>query len=228
MQRDAILQRVIDKINAKTYLEIGVQRGKNFYAIKAPKKIAVDPHFMIGIQRRLKHPLGIFNSSFFEMTSDQFFIERAFKILGQSQIDVAFIDGLHTYDQSLKDFFYCANYLSANGLILFHDCNPLSEAAAASVSSPSEMREKFSDAGPAWNGDVWKTIVHIRTLPEWQVFVLDCDNGVGIALKRPNPDRLFYSPSAIEQLEYWHLEENREHFLNLKQPVYLDEFIHTL
>src|SRR5277367_6369165 len=129
MQRNTIIQRVINKMEAKVYLEIGVQRGKNFYAIRAPKKIAVDPHFMIGIMRRLRNPLSFFNSSFFEMKSDQFFDEQAAGILSRNKIDVAFIDGLHTYAQSLKDFLNCALHLSSNGVILFHDCNPLSEAA---------------------------------------------------------------------------------------------------
>jgi len=228
MQRDTIIQRVINKMGATVYLEIGVQRGKNFYAIKAPKKIAVDPHFMIGIMRQVKNPLSFFNSSFFEMTSDQFFNAHAVRALNRNKIDVAFIDGLHTYAQSLKDFLNCALHLSSNGVILFHDCNPLSEAAAASVNSPGEMKEKFLNAGPAWNGDVWKTILHIRTLPDWQVFVLDCDNGVGIAIKKPNQNRLNYDIAQINAMDYHHFEENREEILGLKPPAYLDGFLSAL
>jgi hypothetical protein len=225
MQRHTIIQKVINKIQAKVYLEIGVQRGKNFYSITAAKKVAVDPHFMIGVMRRLKNPLAFFNSSFFEVTSDQFFEDNAALLFKHDKIDVAFIDGLHTYGQSLRDFFNCARHLSTKGVILFHDCNPDTESAAAPVNSPTEMREKFSNAGPAWNGDVWKTITHIRTLPDWQVFVLDCDNGIGIAVKKPNQNRLSYDSSQIEGMEYHDLAANRESFLGLKKPEYLDEFL---
>lgn len=34
---------------------------------------------------------------------------------------------------------------------------------------------------PPWSGDVWKSIVHLRSIrPDLRVAVLDCDSGVGI------------------------------------------------
>lgn len=229
MDRAFIIQSCIDKISAKHYLEIGVQRGKNFFKIKADQKTAVDPNFMIGIKRRVLNLKSWLTSDFNEMTSTDFFKKTAPQKLANLKIDVAFIDGLHTYEQTLEDFLNCSKYLSEGGLILFHDCNPTSLEAAAPLNSPTEKMQKFPGKNAEWNGDVWKTFVHIRSLmPEWQAFVLDCDYGVGVAVKRKNEKPLNYTRFQIEKMNYSDLEANREVFLGLKPPSYLNEFLASL
>lgn len=229
MKKELIIQLIIDKINAVTYLEIGVQRGKNFFAVKAPKKIAIDPNFMLGIQRTISHLIDYWRSNFFEMTSDDFFRTKAAGFFGKTKIDVAFIDGLHTYENSLADFENCLNYLSPNGIILFHDCNPASREAAEYAHSPQEIQQRFPGRNAEWNGDVWKTIVHIRSLyPDLEVCVLDCDFGVGIARRKKPSDPLSFSRDQITALTYADLEKNRDRFLNLKSPDYLRDLITSL
>jgi hypothetical protein len=210
-------------------LEIGVQRGKNFFKIMADRKTAVDPNFMIGIKRRVLNLKAWLTSDFNQMTSTDFFKNSASKKLSNKKIDVAFIDGLHTYEQTLEDFLNCCQYLSEGGLILFHDCNPTSFEAAAPLHSPTEKMQKFPGKNAEWNGDVWKTFVHIRSLmPEWQAFVLDCDYGVGIAVKRKNENPLSYTQAQIVKMDYADLEKNRELFLGLKPSSYLNEFLASL
>jgi len=229
MKKEEIIQRVVNKIKAKLYLEIGVQRGKNFYKIIAPEKIAIDPKFMIGYRRRLLGMRTFFTSTFFEMTSDQFFQTKADQVLNAKSIDVAFIDGLHTYEQSLMDFNNCLKYLSPNGVIFFHDCNPASLEAAEPASSPQEMMEKFSKKNSEWNGDVWKTIVHIRSVhPTLNVFVLDCDFGVGVASYGKPEEVLGFSPDEIKQMNYDYFNKNRAKLLNLKDPQYINDFLVSL
>jgi hypothetical protein len=229
MKKEFIIQAIVNKIRAKTYLEIGVQRGKNFFAINADNKIAVDPHFMFGIARRVKNITQLVKHSFNEMTSDDFFKARAPQLFASIKIDVAFIDGLHTYEQSLQDFKNCYHYLSDNGVILFHDCNPLSMEAAEKANSPQEIQQKYPGRTTEWNGDVWKTIVHLRSLyPELEVFVLDCDHGVGVARRKPNLSGLGFNEQRIQNLTYHDLEMNRNIFLNLKAPQFLHEFVATL
>jgi hypothetical protein len=230
MNRTQIINSIIKRMKARTYLEIGVQRGKNFYQIEAPAKIAVDPEFKIGLTRRLKNLPQVFNNRFFEKTSDTFFEKDASEVFKTHQLDVALIDGLHTYEQSLKDFENCLKYLSPNGVILFHDCNPLSkEAAEPAAKSPEDKLARFPHLNAEWTGDVWKTIVHIRSLfPQIEAFVFDCDFGVGVAKRSLSPKKLKLSASEIEKLSYEDLAERRTEFINLKQPGYLDEFINTL
>jgi hypothetical protein len=229
MNKQEIIQQTIDKIKGRLYLEIGVQRGKNFYKIRALRKIAIDPKFIIGYKRRLFNFLALLNSTFFEMTSNQFFEKKAGSILAKKKIDVAFIDGLHTYEQSLTDFNNCLKYLAPNGVILFHDCNPQSREAAEPVSSPQEMMNKFQRKNSEWNGDVWKTIVHLRTFhPDLKVFVLDCDFGIGIVTKGIPDIVLSYTQEQINKMEYDYFDKNRTELLNLKSPSYLNGFINSL
>ena len=230
MNRSEIIQSIIGKINAKTYLEIGVQRGKNFFTISAPRKIAVDPQFKIGIKRRLKNLRTFFNDHLFEMTSDRFFEQHA-GILKNKPLDVALIDGLHTYEQVMKDFENCLKHLSPTGFILFHDCNPVTREAAEYAHSPEEMLQKFPHAKSAeWNGDVWKAIVHIQSMyDDIEIFVLDCDYGVGVARRKKSPEKhVRYTPQQIQQLTYDDLERDRVKLLNLKPAEYWRSYVGTI
>jgi hypothetical protein len=229
MKREYFIQSAINKLKAKTYLEIGVHRGKNLFKISAPLKIAIDPNFIIGYGRLVKNFWDLFKCKFFQKTSDDFFIQDAGAILKDRSIDVAFIDGLHTYEQVLKDFENCLQYLSPQGVILFHDCNPTSEETAAFGYSPKEIMEKFPGKSSEWNGDVWKAIMHIRALyKNIEVFVLDCDYGIGVARFGKPQSSLYFTEEQIGALNYDDLEEHRSEFLNLKSSEYWNDFIKTL
>ncbi len=43
MKRSDLIQKIVGAVNARTYLEIGISGGKNFFRIKAKYKFAVDP-----------------------------------------------------------------------------------------------------------------------------------------------------------------------------------------
>lgn len=228
MRREVIIQAVIDRIHARTYLEIGVQRGKNFLAIKAKNKIAVDPKFIIGYLRRLKNIKQFLRHSFIEKESDLFFEEDAKRLL-KTGIDVAFIDGLHTYEQSLRDFDNCLKYLNSGGVIILHDCNPLWEGAGVKANSPEDARKIHSNKIMEWNGDVWKTIVYIRSqYKDLNVFVLDCDHGVGIVYRGVPESLLPFAHGEVANLTYEYFDSRRKELLNLKKPDYLQEFLTNL
>jgi hypothetical protein len=55
MNKETIIQEIINAISAQNYLEIGVEKGKHFFRIKAPDKVAVDPHFRIKTLLKLKN-----------------------------------------------------------------------------------------------------------------------------------------------------------------------------
>ena len=103
MNRLEVIQAIIDRKKAKTYLEIGVEGGDVFLKVEASQKIAVDPKILITMKSRfrsiLKNFSNIFNK-YYEMTSDVFFETKADGF--RSGFDVVFIDGLHTYEQSMS------------------------------------------------------------------------------------------------------------------------------
>ena len=231
IDRMYVIQEIIKKIRAKVYLEIGVREGECFLRIRAPKKIAVDPQMLISPKKKRKYYFknlsNIFNQ-YFETTSDDFFKDNHKSLKGHG-LDVVFIDGLHTYEQSLRDVQNALKYLKDDGVIIMHDCNPLSEAAAYPAQS-YQYAESLNIPGftGEWNGDTWKTIVYLRSSrKDLDVFVLDCDQGLGIIMKRKPESVLPYSLEAVGNLSYKDLESDRKNLLNLKSQEYFHEFLKT-
>ena len=227
MNRIKAVQRALDGRVRPVYLEIGVSRGFAFRRISADEKIAVDPAFKLSARSRRLADAKARATHYFETTSDAFFAkETAF--LEQHGIDVALIDGLHTYGQVVRDVENTLRYLRDDGVIVLHDCNP----ALALIARPAASQADFmaQQKGPlvigVWSGDVWKAIVYLRsTRHDLQVAVLKCDMGVGVVRKGFPESRLSYSAAQIEALNYADLAADRERLLNLKPPRYLGEFL---
>jgi len=230
MNRIDIVQQGIDHSSARNYLEVGVKKGKLFLNVKARKKLAVDPVLKIDAIRKLMYCLrnmsNIFNE-YYEMTSDHFFDTQVSRLAGLNKIDVAFIDGLHTYRQALVDVQNCRKYLRKKGVMRMHDCSPRSDVQA----SPADAREHVDDIGPdgktaGWSGDVWKTIVNLRSnRPDLEIFVLDCDHGIGV-ITFGKPDKMLQlTEEKIAAMSYQDLAENREQLINPKPPEYINKFL---
>ena len=128
------------------YVEIGVAEGKTFTLVDARRKIAIDPDFKYDWRSLAKE-----NESYYEITSDEFFATNDIVIDG-----VVYVDGFHTYDQSLRDINNCIERMSDRSIILVDDCSPGLEIEARELSSGEDP------FGTSWCGDVWKSIVHLR------------------------------------------------------------------
>ena len=222
----AVQQALESRVNP-VYLEIGVSKGQAFQRISADVKIAVDPAFRLSERTRELADAKARTTHYFETTSDAFF-ENETSFLEQHPIDVALIDGLHTYEQVVRDVEYTVRYLRDDGVIFLHDCNPAIEL----IGRRAESWEEFvaSQKGPLifgiWSGDVWKSIVYLRSMrDDLRVAVLKCDTGVGVVRKGSPESRLSYSPAQVEALTYADLAADRKRLLNLKPARYLDEFL---
>jgi hypothetical protein len=229
LDRIQIIQSLIRVTKAKNYLEIGVSKGNCFLKIKAGYKIAVDPSFGINFEKKLKwlfRNSANFNNHYFEQTSNDFFANNH-SLLKRKNPKVVLVDGLHTYEQALEDVFNSLKFLEEGGVIVMHDCNPLTEAAGYRGESPKQVKSLHLPGwNDVWNGDVWKAVVHLRSLnPELEVFVLDCDHGIGIVRKAPTTSRLNFDQAQIKNLSYADLNANRSQFLNLKPVEYFEEFV---
>ena len=145
----------------------------------------------------------------FREESDSFFMNE--ELLPKYKISVAFIDGLHTYEQSLKDARNCLRHLGNNGTIIFHDCNPQSEEA-----SSTQLPKKSIN----WNGDVWKTIYQLRTLNEYfDCFTIDTDQGLGVLKTKvviTEKILALLTPSeSVRALTYDDFDKDRKQFIGL-------------
>ena len=233
MNRIEAVQRALRGRRKPAYLEIGVSRGSAFRHIGADEKIAVDPAFKLSARSRRLAEVKARATHYFETTSDAFFANEA-DFLESRGIDVALIDGNHTYEQVVLDVENTLQYLRDDGVILLHDCNPTRASIACPATSFADFlaQNRWRDLLartlylPPWSGDVWKAIVHLRsTRKDLRITVLECDFGVGIVRKGLPESRLSYSPQEIEALSYQDLAADRERLLNLKPPRYLGEFL---
>jgi len=226
--RRHLIPYLAKKIKAKYYLEIGVKGGKTFLPVHALNKIAVDPAFRIKPQYRIKQSLKYppnFWAKYFECTSDIFFDLHANSTLTKELLDIAFIDGLHTAEQTYKDVVNTLPFLNKDGLIILHDCSPKSEAAAYPADSIEQVK-KINPPGfdGRWSGDVWKVVPMLKiNHPELFIFVIDHDSGIGIVSKKPLLPLSFYKSSEslpkqcndIESADYSLLDMTRKSLLNI-------------
>jgi hypothetical protein len=224
LNRKEVVQQLIDHKGFENYLEIGVFLGHVFFDINAKHKVAVDPNVKYSRFKLLKRSFKYNNSNLratsIKLTSDDFFAREAPKIYRNREIDICLVDGMHEYGFALRDVENTLRYLQKGGVIVMHDCNPQTKASNASY----EEWERSGFAG-MWNGDVWKTIVHLRSLRnDINVFVLDTDQGLGIVTFGNPESKLNFSAEQIKALSYEELEQNRREWLNLKGPDYFFEY----
>ena len=142
-------------LSAKNYLEVGVSHGSTFFGVDIPTKDAVDPKFQFDVKSKIK--AGI---QFHEVTSDDFFSKLDWSI----KYDLIYLDGLHTFEQTYRDFCNSLQHIHENSVILIDDTFP--NDVFSSIPNQrlcGELRKKFgTPAGGAWHGDVYKTVFAIH------------------------------------------------------------------
>ena len=230
IDRKFVIQTLLSQLKGGSYLEIGVELGQSLLPIQASQKQGVDPNPIVPVRDRLRMFMqNVFSRNkvhLHQMTSDDFFARRS-SILGDSKIDVALVDGLHTYEQAYKDVLNCLEVLSPSGIIIMHDCNPPSARIALRAHSHSEALKQFpADGDFRWCGDVWKAIVLLRSLhTELQTFVLDTDFGLGIVSRGAATSKLPYSRKEIEAMSFEDLAARRATLLDLRPATSFNEFL---
>jgi hypothetical protein len=145
-------------LRPRTYLEIGVDEGRAM-ALALPETLAigVDPSPCLEVE--LPASARVFGEC-----SDSFFarhdVGALFDGLG---IDLAFIDGLHLFEQALRDLANVGRHLAPGGCVVLHDTLPYSLVMA--------QRERTTQK---WTGDVWKVVECLRReRPDLSLVTLD-------------------------------------------------------
>lgn len=156
-----LLNLVHAAYHPRVYVEIGVAAGKSLaLARKCCRTIGIDP-VSAETGRLLYHsPENI--PLLYQMTSDDFFSTQTEEHCHVSHFDLAFIDGLHHFDQVLKDFINLEKKAGPHSVVLIHDCLPVNPIVAS------------RDATTAfWTGDVWKIIPCLREVrPDLDIVTL--------------------------------------------------------
>jgi len=191
MTRTQVINRIIRTKGYKTYLEIGVSTrnpaGYNWDEIQIESKDSVDPD-----------PAA---RATFPVTSDKFFAR-----LISRKYDLIFVDGLHVFRQVYRDITNALKWLSDDGTIVVHDCNPTMEII---------QRPKRHPATNLWCGDVWKAIMKLRMeRRDLTIYTVDTDFGCGVIHR--GCQTLFKparSSGSIDRYEFF--DANRREILNL-------------
>jgi hypothetical protein len=128
----------------KSYVEIGVQTGASLKLAQCIS-IGIDP------EPDISHALGSL-TKVYRATSDAFFARHNLikELMGQT-VDLAFIDGLHLFEQALKDFINIEKYSHSRTVICIHDCLPLDKFTS--------LRDRSTQF---WTGDPWKLVLILK------------------------------------------------------------------
>lgn len=200
MERPAVLQPMIDLFESPRYLEIGVSQGATFHALNARTKVAVDPRFQFAFQDASDAQSTVLHH---ECPSDEFFERFA----GQQQFDVIYIDGLHTYEQTLRDLLNCVAHLSQGGIIVIDDVRPDNYAASLNEVDCSALRHITGEAGGSWMGDVFKLVFFVQSFMQQFEYRCISDNHGQLVMWQQTrrrddvPDRLLSEISSYSYAE---------------------------
>ncbi|MCP9837862.1 class I SAM-dependent methyltransferase [Cyanobium sp. N.Huapi 1H5] len=153
------INTLLDAMEAPArYLEIGVETGFTFFAVSAAFKTAVDPEFLFDVPAAKAENS---NSEFHQITSDEFFATRH----SEENFDLVFLDGLHTWDQTYRDFCNTLLVTGSNSVIVLDDIFPSDVFSCNRDQVEGMMMRQFmtGDASNAWHGDTYKIIPLIQT-----------------------------------------------------------------
>ena len=202
--------RRIDKIarvnRAKRYLEVGVAKGHTFHLLDFPLMHAVDPRFKFDVNE-FKNSAR----SYFEIPSDAFFRDPP----DNKPYDVMFLDGLHTFEQTFRDFCASVAVSHPRSIWLIDDTIPSDEhSAMRDMGEALASREKAGGTGGAWHGDVYKCVFAIHDFfPNISYrTIVGSGNPQTIAIRLPRAD---FAPrwndlAAISALTYADFTFNRD------------------
>jgi len=157
MQRHELLNILLEQINTPRYLEIGVHKGETFHFIKAVERVAVDPDFKFDPNSpEFAHP----SARYFSCFSDVYF-ERHVDV--ERPFDVVFIDGLHTFEQTFRDFTNALRCTADHAIILLDDIAPSDFVEAAPMELYHKIQPIYAPHTTGWMGDVFKILFMLET-----------------------------------------------------------------
>jgi SAM-dependent methyltransferase len=214
VSRPGVINKFLALFDAPSYLEIGVSEGKTFFAVNAQRKVAVDPKFRFSVDQATKENACC---SFHEVASDIYFSDR---IRPSEVFQVIFLDGLHTFEQTLRDFTNAIRFLTPDGVIIIDDIVPNSyQSGLPDQLDSMKVKEFIGDLDHSWMGDTYKLVFFIEAFfPTFELRTIADNHGQGVVWRSNSVRRdiKIYSAKEIADLQF--LDIIKQHDIFRKRP----------
>jgi hypothetical protein len=200
MRAADIIQELLSLYEQPSYLEIGVETGSTFLPMRARRKVAVDPVFRFNVAEASRQQP---HAEFHQVPSDEYFGRI---IRPEDRFDLIYLDGLHTLEQTLRDFVNALHFVKPHGLLLIDDVVPTSWAASLPSKDLAYRMKTLTNAWGderRWMGDVYRLVYFIDTFAQQWTFRIVAENhGQLVAWRTPRastPDRRL---EAVSRMNY--------------------------
>nr|WP_294517318.1 class I SAM-dependent methyltransferase [uncultured Rhodopila sp.] len=148
------LNGLAKRLDCRTYLEIGVCEGDTFRLVEIPEKTGVDPNFRFDPDTVRDGTTQLIGE-----TSDCYFA----LLPVSTKFDAVFIDGLHTFEQVVRDFSNAIIHTHDRSVILLDDTRPSDVySSLPDAGDASRFRRQAGGESADWHGDVFKAVFYIN------------------------------------------------------------------
>lgn len=197
---------------ARRYLEVGVNKGDTFLAVEIAERTAVDPAFRFDWQAAATPA-----TRFHQQPSDAFFARC------RERFDIVFLDGLHVFAQTFRDFCNALDVTDEGALILIDDTVP--DDVYSSWPHPREaqaLRRQAGVRGGSWHGDVFKMVFAIHDFfPRLSYVTIGTEgNPQTLVWHEPRTDfrPLFNSLEAVSRMSWFEMRRHRATLRLMPEP----------
>jgi hypothetical protein len=206
LRRSNVLKRLTNLYEKPRYLEVGVARGATFDRVPAARKVAVDPLFRFDHEAMAReHP----EATYHPVTSDEYFNRI---IDADDEFDVIYLDGLHVYDQTLRDLLNALEHLQPRGVIVIDDTRPPTYLASlADRQQFFDVKRATGAAEKQWMGDVYKVVYFIEAMcPHLSYATIANNHGQTVVWRTRRDETPRYGLQDIGELTFERFQRSQE------------------
>lgn len=163
--RAEIINTLLAFAGPRAYLEIGLNFGRTFEEVEALSKTGVDPRPRFDLERLPQDTRVVVS------TSDSYFDSLS----SSNRFNLIFLDGLHEYQQTYRDFKNATRFLAEEGFIVIDDVVPVDffSSFENQKTAVKMRRQKTGRRDRSWQGTVFRSLRAIdRVELNWDFFLV--------------------------------------------------------